>query len=181
MKIIPTKIKDVVIIELDVFSDNRGWFTETYNKEKLKNLGVDCDFIQDNHSFSLTKGTLRGMHFQNKPYAQAKLVRCTKGAVLDVAVDLRKDSLTYKQWVSAELTEENKKQMFIPRGFAHGFLTLTDNVEFQYKVDNYYNKQSERCVNYNDPDIKINWENINPLLLERDKNAPFLKDLDVDF
>ena len=180
MKIIQTKIKDVLIIEPDVFEDGRGWFTELYNKEKLKALGIDTDFIQDNYSFSKTKGTLRGLHFQNNPYAQSKLICCTKGAVLDIAVDLRKNSPTYRQWVSVELTGENRKQLFIPKGFAHGFLTLTDNTEFQYKVDNYYNKQSERIVRFDDPGIGIIWGNNNPLLLERDKNAPFLKDCDIN-
>jgi len=181
MKITKTKIDGALIIEPAVFLDNRGWFAETYNEKKLEDFGIKCDFIQDNHSFSSTKGTLRGMHFQNNPHAQSKLVRCTKGSVLDVAVDLRKNSPTYKQWVSVELTEENKKQLFIPKGFAHGFLTLSDNVEFQYKVDNYYNKQSERCINFNDPEIGIDWGNNDLLLLDRDKNAPFLKDVDATF
>jgi len=181
MKVIPTKIKDVRIIEPDVFGDNRGWFSESYNKEKLKEFGIDVDFVQDNHSFSATKGTLRALHIQESPYAQSKLVRCTKGAVLDVAVDLRKDSQTYKQWVSVELSAENKKQFFVPKGFAHGFLTLTDNVEFEYKVDNYYNKQAERYIRYDDKDIGIIWGNDNPILIERDKNAPLLKDCDISF
>lgn len=181
MKVIPTKIKDVLIIEPDVFGDNRGWFSESYNKEKLKEFGIDVDFVQDNHSFSATKGTLRALHIQESPHTQSKLVRCIKGAVLDVAVDLRKNSPTYKQWVSVELSAENKKQLFIPKGFAHGFLTLTDNVEFEYKVDNYYNKQSERYIKYDDKDIGIIWGNNNPILIERDKNAPLLKDCDISF
>lgn len=181
MKVISTKINDVLIIEPDVFGDNRGWFSESYNKEKLKEFGIDVDFVQDNHSFSATKGTLRALHIQESPYTQSKLVRCIKGAVLDVAVDLRKNSQTYKQWVSVELSAENKKQLFIPKGFAHGFLTLTDNVEFEYKVDNYYNKQSERYIRYDDKDIGIIWGNDNPILIERDKNAPLLKDCDISF
>lgn len=180
MKVIETKIKDVLIIEPDIFEDNRGWFFESYNKEKLKKFGINTDFIQDNHSFSAKKGTLRGLHLQNNPYSQSKLVRCTKGTVLDVAVDLRKDSPTFKHWVSVELSENNKKQFFIPKGFAHGFITLTDNVEFEYKVDNYYNKESEVGIFYNDPDIGINWENDNPILIEKDANAPFLKDCDIN-
>lgn len=181
MKVIQTEIKDVLIIEPDIFEDNRGWFVESYNKEKLREFGIDINFTQDNHSFSTTKGTLRGLHFQNNPYAQSKLVQCTKGAVLDVAVDLRKNSSTYKKWISVELTEKNKKQLFIPKGFAHGFLTLTDDVEFEYKVDNYYNKQTERIIHFNDPEISINWKNNNPILSEKDKNAPFLKDCDINF
>ncbi|MFA6524261.1 MAG: dTDP-4-dehydrorhamnose 3,5-epimerase [Candidatus Paceibacterota bacterium] len=181
MKVIQTEIKDVLIIEPDISEDNRGWFFESYNKKKLKDIGIDIDFIQDNHSFSAINGTLRGLHFQNNPYAQSKLVSCVKGAVLDIAVDLRKNSTTYKKWVSVELTEKNKKQLFIPKGFAHGFLTLTDNVEFEYKVDNYYNKQTERIIRFDDPEIGINWENNNPILSEKDRSAPYLKDCDISF
>jgi len=181
MKAIPTKIKEVVIIELDVFGDDRGWFTESYNKKKLAELGITTDFVQDNHSFSKSRGTLRGLHFQNLPHPQAKLTRCTKGAALDVAVDLRKNSPTYKQWVSVELTEKNKKQLFVPRGFAHGFITLVDNTEFQYKIDNNYDKDSDRSIRFDDPEIGIDWGNKNPILSEKDKNAPLLKDSDVNF
>jgi len=181
MKVTPTKIKDVLIIEPDIFQDNRGWFFESYNKEKLKEFGINTDFIQDNHSFSAKKGTLRGLHLQNNPYSQSKLVRCTKGTVLDVAVDLRKDSPTLKQWMSIELSEENKKQLFIPKGFAHGFITLTDNVEFEYKVDNYYNKESEGGIRFNDKELGINWQNDNPILIEKDANAPLLKDSNINF
>lgn len=181
MKIIPTKIKEILIIEPDVFLDNRGWFFESYNKKKLKELGIDVDFIQDNHSFSTQKGTIRGLHFQNNPYSQSKLIRCTKGSILDIAVDLRKDSPTYKQWVSIELTSENKKQLFIPKGFAHGFLSLIDNAEIEYKVDNYYNIEFDRSINFNDPEIKIEWNENNPILSKKDKLAPFLKDSDVNF
>lgn len=181
MKISTTKIKDVLILELDVFEDARGWFMESYNKNKLAELGINTDFVQDNHSFSKLKGTLRGLHFQNNPHPQAKLTTCTKGAVLDVAVDLRKNSPTYKQWVAVELTEKNKKQLLVPRGFAHGFITLTDNTEFQYKIDNFYNKESDRSIRFNDTEIGIDWENENPILSEKDANAPFLKDSDVNF
>jgi dTDP-4-dehydrorhamnose 3,5-epimerase len=181
MKITPTKIKDVLIVEPEAFVDDRGLFIELYNKEKLKNLGIDADFVQENYSFTKKSGTLRGLHFQNDPHSQAKLVCCTKGAVLDVAIDLRKYSPTYKKWVSVELTEENRKQMFIPRGFAHGFLSLSDNTEFQYKIDNYYKKESEIIVRFDDPEIGIDWGNDNPILLERDKNAPLLKDCDINF
>lgn len=180
MKITTTKIKDVLIIEPEVFEDERGWFMESYSKKKLAEAGIDIDFVQDNCSFTKKQGTLRGMHVQNEPFAQAKLVTCTKGAVLDVAVDLRKNSSTYKEWVAVELTAENKKQFLVPRGCAHGFLTLEDNTEFQYKVDNFYNKLSERTVRFDDPDIGIDWGNINPLLIERDRNAPFLKDCDIN-
>jgi dTDP-4-dehydrorhamnose 3,5-epimerase len=180
MKVTQTKLKEVLIIEPDVFGDSRGWFVESYNKNKLRDFGIDVDFIQDNHSFSATKGTLRGLHVQNDPHTQSKLVRCIRGSILDVAVDLRKDSLTYKNWVSVELSEENKKQLFIPKGFAHGFLTLTDNVEFQYKVDNYYDKQSDRGIRFDDPEIGVVWGNDNPVLSDKDKNAPLLKDCDIN-
>ncbi len=181
MKITPTKIKDVLLIEPEIFEDHRGWFMETYNKEKFKECGIDTDFIQDNHSFSIKKGTLRGLHFQKDPFAQAKLVRCTRGAVLDVAVDLRKNSPTFKQWVAVELTAENKKQLFIPRGFAHGFILLEDNSEFHYKVDNKYSKEHEGSIRYDDPELRIDWSVNNPILSDKDLNAPYLKDININF
>ncbi|MEJ8738667.1 dTDP-4-dehydrorhamnose 3,5-epimerase, partial [Erysipelotrichaceae bacterium HCN-30851] len=128
MKVEKTKIPGVLIVHPDVHGDHRGYFMETYNKQKYEELGICADFVQDNMSFSAQKGTLRGLHWQNAPMAQSKLVSCTKGKVIDVAVDIRKESPTYGEWVSVELSEENKLQFFIPQGFAHGFLTLTDNV-----------------------------------------------------
>lgn len=181
MMIRKTKLEGVFIIEPDIFEDNRGWFMESYHKGKLKDLGLDIEYIQDNHSSTLKKGTIRGLHFQNKPYAQSKLVSCIRGAVLDVAVDIRKDSPTYKQWVTVELSEENKNKLFIPIGFAHGFITLTDNAELYYKVDNHYNKESEGCIHFSDPEIGIDWGEENPILSEKDSDAPFLKDCDIDF
>lgn len=181
MKITSTKIKDVFIIELDIFEDERGWFAESYNKKKLAEAGIEVEFIQSNHSFTKKKGTIRGLHFQHHPHAQSKLVRCIKGAILDVAVDLRKNSLTYKQWFAVELTEDNKKQLFIPRGFAHGILTLTDNVEVYYKIDNHYHKDSEGFLHFQDPEINIDWGISEPILIDRDANAPFLKDSDINF
>lgn len=181
MKIINTDIKDVIIIEPKVFGDKRGWFTETYSKEKFKDLGVDIDFIQDNHSFSSEKGTLRGLHFQLNPKSQSKLVRCTKGSMLDIVVDLRFGSPTYKKWIAVELTEENKKQLLVPKGFAHGFVTLTEGVEVEYKVDEYYSPENDRSIRYDDPEIGINWGVSNPILSDKDLNAPLLKDSDVNF
>lgn len=181
MKVTPTKIKEVLIIEPSIFGDKRGWFTESYNLKTFTESGIDIDFIQDNHSMSSQKGTLRGLHFQKNPHAQSKLIRCTKGAVLDIAVDLRKKSSTYKQWVAVELSEENKKQLFIPKGFAHGFLTLSDNTEFQYKVDEYYSKESDRSIRFDDPEIGIDWDISNPILSEKDVNAPLLEDSDCNF
>jgi dTDP-4-dehydrorhamnose reductase/dTDP-4-dehydrorhamnose 3,5-epimerase len=181
MKIIKTEIDDVLILEPRVFGDHRGWFTETYSKTKFQELGIDIEFVQDNHSMSAQKGTLRGLHFQTNPKAQTKLVRCTKGKILDVAVDLRKGSSTYKQWVGVELSEENKKQLLIPKGFAHGFLTLTDDVEVQYKVDEYYAPECDRSIRFDDSEIGVDWGTEDPILSEKDLNAPLLKDSDVDF
>jgi dTDP-4-dehydrorhamnose 3,5-epimerase len=176
MKITKTKLEGVVIIEPDVFGDNRGFFMESWNKKKMEEAGLYYDFVQDNHSKSTVKGTLRGIHFQKSDKAQAKLVRCVKGAVLDVAVDLRKNSPTFKQWVGVELSEENKKQLLIPRGFGHGFVTLTDDVEFLYKADNYYAPEADAGICWNDPDIGVEWGIENPILSEKDKKNQFLKD-----
>lgn len=176
MKIIKTKLDGVVIIEPDVFGDNRGFFMESWNKKKMTEAGLDYDFVQDNHSKSTVKGTLRGIHFQKGDKAQAKLVRCVKGSVLDVAVDLRRNSPTFKQWVGVKLSEENKKQLLIPRGFGHGFVTLTDDVEFLYKADNYYDPEADAGIRWNDPDIGVEWGVEDPILSEKDKKNPFLKD-----
>lgn len=176
MKITKTKLDGVVIIEPDVFGDNRGFFMESWNKKKMEEAGLFYDFVQDNHSKSTVKGTLRGIHFQKGEKAQAKLVRCVKGAVFDVAVDLRRNSQTFKQWVGVELSEENKKQLLIPRGFGHGFVTLTDDVEFLYKADNYYAPEVDAGIRWNDPDVGVEWRIENPILSEKDKKNPFLKD-----
>lgn len=176
-----TSIEEVLILEPAVFGDHRGWFTETYSKSKFQELGLHMDFVQDNHSMSAQKGTLRGLHFQNDPKAQTKLVRCTKGRILDVAVDLRKGSPTYKKWVAVELSEENKKQLLVPKGFAHGFMTLTDDVEVQYKVDEYYAPQQDRSIRFDDPELGVDWGMVEPILSDKDKNAPFLKDSDANF
>lgn len=185
MKVIETKIKDVKIIEPVCRGDHRGWFMETYAYDRFKEIGIDTVFVQDNHSMSQKKGTLRGLHFQNNPMAQAKLVRCTKGSVIDVAVDLRKGSPTYKEWVSVELSAENKRQFYIPRGFAHGFLCLSDDVEFQYKVDNLYSTECDRGIRYDDPSINVDWgsllNGIEPILSDKDKNGPLLNESDVNF
>lgn len=176
MKITKTKLEGVVIIEPDVFGDNRGFFMESWNKKKMAEAGLDYDFVQDNHSKSTIKGTLRGIHFQKGDKAQAKLVRCVKGAVLDVAVDLRRNSPTFKQWIGVELSEENKKQLLIPHGFGHGFVTLTDDVEFLYKADNYYAPEADAGIRWNDQEIGVEWGVENPILSEKDRNNPFLED-----
>ena len=176
MKITKTKLDGVVIIEPDVFGDNRGFFMESWNKKKMEEVGLYYDFVQDNHSKSTVKGTLRGIHFQKGDKAQAKLVRCIKGVVLDVAEKKKKNSPTFKQWVGVELSAENKKQLLIPRGFGHGFVTLTDDVEFLYKADNYYAPEADAGIRWNDPDIGVEWGVENPILSEKDKKNPFLKD-----
>ena len=177
MNYIETSIPGVWVLEPKVFTDSRGYFMQTYQKEDFdKHIG-EVNFIQDNESKS-SYGVLRGLHFQKGEFAQAKLVRVMKGAVLDVAVDIRKGSSTFGQYVAVELTEENKKQLFIPRGFAHGFLVLSEEVIFSYKVDNIYAPQSEASIRYDDPEIAIGW-NIHPeniVLSDKDKNAPLLKD-----
>lgn len=178
---IETGIKDLYVLETYLLGDNRGWFVETYNKSKLESLGIDIDFIQDNHSLSIKKGTLRGLHLQTLPKAQTKLVRCTKGSILDVAVDLRKDSPTYLKFFSIKLTSENKKQLLIPKGFAHGFITLEDNVEVQYKVDEYYSKEHDRSIRFDDPLFNIDWIIDEIIISEKDKYALLYKDSDVDF
>lgn len=185
MKVTKTKIPDVIIIEPDVFGDHRGYFMETYSTAKYQEIGITNTFVQDNMSFSAQKGTLRGLHFQNNPMAQAKLVSCTKGKVIDIAVDIRKGSPTYQQWVAVELSADNKKQFFIPRGFAHGFLTLSDDVEFRYKVDNLYSKECDRGIRYDDSTINIDWSGllngIEPILSDKDKNGPTLDNSDCNF
>ena len=176
MQIIETGIKDLLIIKPDVFEDERGYFFESYNREKFKALGLDLTFVQDNESKS-QKNVLRGLHFQKPPFAQGKLVRVVKGAVLDVAVDLRKNSPTYGQWESVELSEENKLMYWIPEGFAHGFLTLRDETVFTYKCTNVYNKESEGSIRWNDADLNINWNlAAAPILSEKDKESPSFKD-----
>ena len=181
MKIIKTNLDGVVILEPDVFGDSRGFFMESWSQRKMEELGLHYNFVQDNHSKSTVKGTLRGIHFQKGDKAQAKLVRCVRGAVLDVAVDLRHDSKTYKQWVAVELSEENKKQLLIPRGFGHGFVTLTDDVDFLYKADNYYAPEADGGIRWNDPDIGVEWGVDNPILSAKDEKNPYLNDAGIVF
>ena len=146
MNVIETGLKDAYILEPRIFGDNRGWFMESWSEKTMADAGLHYQFVQDNHSFSAQKGTLRGLHFQKGDAAQAKLVRCVRGAIMDVIVDMRESSPTYKKWVKVELTEDNKRQLLIPRGFLHGFVTLTENVEFLYKVDNLYNAEADRSI-----------------------------------
>lgn len=181
MIVTKTKLNGVLILEPDVFGDHRGWFMESWSKKKYEDVGINVEFVQDNESFTAKKGTLRGIHFQQAPFAQSKLVRVVQGAVLDVAVDLRKNSPTYLQWVAVELSSENKKQFFIPQGFGHGFLTLTDNVQFVYKCDNFYSKEHDRSIRFDDEEIGVDWGVTDPIVSEKDMNAPKLKDSDCNF
>ncbi len=178
MKVINTNIPEVKIIEPKVFGDERGFFLETYAEERYNQLlGLDLHFVQDNHSRS-TKGVLRGLHFQkNNP--QGKLVRVVRGEVFDVAVDIRQGSPTFGQYASAVLSEENKKQFWVPEGFAHGFLVLSDSADFEYKCTNYYDPSSEGCLLWNDPELGIEWplQDLAPLLSGKDKQGKLLKDL----
>lgn len=179
MEVIETKLSGCYEVMPQVFGDHRGWFYESYSKVKLPQL--DCDFVQDNHSYTQRKETIRGVHFQNNPAAQGKLVRCIRGAVLDVAVDLRPQSPTYKKWIMVELSGENRKMLFLPRGFGHAFVTLTDDVEFLYKADNYYVPKYDRSIRWDDPDLGITWDIKDPILSEKDTNAPFLRNSDINF
>lgn len=173
MQIEKTKLEGVCIIKPTVFKDERGYFYESYNKNAWDKAGLSFDFIQDNQSLS-GKGILRGLHFQKPPFAQGKLVRVIKGAVLDVAVDIRKDSPTYGQHVAVELTEENFKMLWVPPGFAHGFLTLEDQTIFSYKCTNVYSKESEGGLTWNDPMLDIDWGIQSPILSAKDENyLPF--------
>lgn len=179
MKIIDTKIPDVKIFEPAVFGDERGFFFESFSQKKFDNaVGRHVEFVQDNHSKS-SKGVLRGLHYQLNPFAQGKLVRCVAGAVFDVAVDIRKQSPFFGQWVGVELSSENKRQLWIPEGFAHGFLTLIDNTEFVYKTTNFYSKESERSIIWNDPLINIEWPEKEVLLSEKDKLASLFSEAEV--
>lgn len=180
MEVIETKLKGVLVLQPKVFEDARGYFFESYNRNLFLKAGLDLNFVQDNQSLS-QKGVLRGLHFQNNPHAQGKLVRVITGAVFDVAVDIRKSSPTYGQWFGMELTEENKTMMYIPEGFAHGFATLRDNTIFSYKCTNFYNKASEDCLLWNDPDIGITWNIENPLLSEKDLQGKRIKNFETLF
>ena len=180
MNITKTDIQGLIIIEPQIFKDSRGCFFESWNTKKFKQLGISEDFVQDNQSVS-SKGVLRGLHFQNPPYAQAKLVRVIEGSVLDVAVDLRKNSPTYGKHVSVILSEQNNKSFFIPKGFAHGFLSLEDNTVVNYKCSDYYNKESEGSLLWNDEDLKIDWQIDNPLVSEKDLQADLFKNFKTKF
>lgn len=166
------------------FGDARGWFTETYNRERFAAHGIDCDFVQENHSLSIPAGTVRGLHFQLPPHGQAKLVRCIRGRILDVAVDVRRGSPTFGNWIGVELSAENGEQLFVPVGFAHGFLTLEPHSEVVYKVSAFYAPTHDRGIRWNDPAIGITWPLMPehpPVLSAKDQTQPFLADFDSPF
>ncbi|WP_038056328.1 dTDP-4-dehydrorhamnose 3,5-epimerase [Thermodesulfobacterium hydrogeniphilum] len=174
---IETELEGVYILEPTVFEDHRGFFMESYNKRDFEEIGLFFDFVQDNHSLSVQAGVLRGLHFQLNPKAQTKVVRCLKGVIYDVVVDIRKGSPTFGKWIGVILSEYNKRQIVVPKGFAHGILTLVPNTEILYKVDEYYSPEHDRAIRWNDPELKINWPIKEPILSEKDKNAPFLREI----
>lgn len=181
MNIIKTKFEDAVLIEPKVFGDHRGFFTESYNKELFQQNGIDMDFIQDNHSLSQQPGTLRGMHYQLNDKAQTKLVRVTRGAIYDVIVDIRKGSPTYGEWQGFILSADNKRQLLVPKGFAHGFCTIVENTEVQYKVDELYSPEHDRGIAWNDPALNIDWPFNNLVLSDKDTKHPTLAEADNNF
>ena len=174
MNVIETTLAGVLILEPKVFGDARGWFMESWSKKKMEEAGLFYDFVQDNQSFSAEKGTLRGLHYQLNPMAQAKLLRVSRGTIFDVAVDIRRGSPTYAKWVGIELSAENHRQLFIPRGFAHGFITLTNDVEVLYKADNLYAPECDGNIRWDDPEIGIKWPIAPVVLSEKDAAAPAL-------
>lgn len=182
MKVHKARLAGILMIEPDRFGDHRGFFSETYSQRVYAELGVDVEFVQDNHSLSAAVGTVRGLHFQTPPHAQAKLVRCGRGAIFDVAVDIRKGSPTYGQSVGYELSAENGAQLFVPAGFAHGFMTLQPDSEIIYKCSDYYAPETEGAVRWDDPAIGIDWPlQGDAILSDKDVVAPILADLDSPF
>ena len=182
LNVTATKLTDVKIIEPAVFGDHRGFFTESYSDKDFKEAGIDFDFIQDNHSLSTEPGVLRGLHFQKGQAAQTKLIRVVTGAVLDVIVDIRKGSPTYGEWEGYILSASNHRQLLVPKGYAHGFVTLTDNVNFLYKCDNYYNAEADGGIAFDDPKLAITWpiDQSKAILSEKDKHHPTLKEFEAE-
>jgi dTDP-4-dehydrorhamnose 3,5-epimerase len=182
MNILDTPLEGVKIVEPDVFSDSRGYFFESYNREKMMKSGMENNFIQDNESLS-SYGVVRGLHYQLEPFSQAKLVRVVSGAVFDVALDLRKGSTTFGQWFGIELSGENKRQLFIPKGFAHGFSVLSQTAVFSYKCDNQYNKAAERAIRYSDPFLNIDWRisGEQQIVSDKDMLAPLFSEAEINF
>lgn len=181
MRVTELELPGVKLIEPTYFEDYRGYYCETYSKRALLEYGIKDEFVQDNHFLSLKRGTIRGIHFQNDPHAQSKLLRCTRGSMLSVAIDLRKGSPTYKRYVSVILSAENRRQFYIPKGFGQVCMSLVDMTEGQYKVDALYEPEYDRAIAWNDPEIAITWPEINMIVSPKDHDAPQLKDSDVNF
>lgn len=181
MRLIRTKLEGVVILVPDAHADNRGFFMECYSSRKFADLGLPNAFVQDNHSLSVEAGVIRGLHYQLAPKAQTKLVRVVAGAIYDVAVDIRKGSPTYGQWIGVILSAANKRQLLIPKGFAHGFCTLVPKTEVIYKVDEYYSKEHDRGIRWNDPALSIDWPADDPILSDKDRVNPLLQDAENTF
>lgn len=181
MKVIELKLDGASIIEPVVHGDNRGFFMESYNEQAFKQNGIHHNFIQDNHSLSAETGVLRGLHYQLNPKAQTKLVRVLRGAIYDVIVDIRKNSPTFGQWVGVILSEDNKRQLLVPKGFAHGFCTLGPSTQVLYKVDEYYSPENDRGILWSDPSLGIDWPTTSPILSDKDKRHPLLKDAEINF
>ncbi len=181
MKVIETELLDCVIIEPDVFGDHRGYFMQTHSEKDLISFGLNYHFVQGNESFTKEEGTLRGLHFQSDPMCQTKLVRVTGGSVYDVVVDLREDSPSYMKWIGVELSAENKRQLLVPRGFAHGFITTSPDVTFSYMVDNFYSKDHDGGIIFNDESLNIDWGFDNPILSAKDEILPTLENCPVRF
>ena len=177
MKIEPTALLDVLILTPDRYGDDRGWFSETFNAARLRGMGIEIDWVQDNHSMSAKPGTLRGLHYQRPPHAQDKLVRCTRGAVLDVAVDFRVGSPLFGRWVGVELSPDNGRQLLVPQGFLHGFVTLKAESEVQYKCSDVYAPECDGGVRWDDPAIGVAWGVTEPVLSAKDAAAPLLHDV----
>lgn len=181
MRVQPLKLKGVTIVEPVVHGDHRGFFMESYNEQIFKEHGIHNNFIQDNHSLSSEPGVLRGLHYQLNPKAQTKLIRVLTGAIYDVVVDIRRNSPTFGQWVGVILSEHNKRQLLVPKGFAHGFCTLVPNTQVLYKVDEYYSPEHDRGILWNDPALGIDWLMSNPILSDKDQRHPLLKDAEMNF
>ncbi|AIQ26300.1 dTDP-4-dehydrorhamnose 3,5-epimerase [Paenibacillus sp. FSL H7-0737] len=181
MKVTPLQLQGASILEPVVHGDNRGFFMESYNEEVMHKLGVNYNFIQDNQSLSADVGVLRGLHYQLNPKAQTKLIRVLTGAIYDVIVDIRRNSPTFGQWVGVILSEYNKRQLLVPKGFAHGFCTLVPNTQVLYKVDEYYSPENDRGILWNDPALGIDWPTSSPVLSDKDQRHPLLKDAELNF
>ncbi|MBD0381616.1 dTDP-4-dehydrorhamnose 3,5-epimerase [Paenibacillus sedimenti] len=181
MKVISTKLPGVLVFEPKSYGDHRGFFMESYNRHTLEQLGIHHDFIQDNHSLSVQAGILRGLHYQLAPKAQTKLVRVLSGAVYDVVVDIRQGSPTYGEWAGVILSAENKRQILVPQGFAHGICTLVPNTQLMYKVDQYYSPEHDRGIGWNDPQLGIEWPVSDPILSDKDRGQPPLAQAEINY